>query len=180
MAEYIKPISKKSDYNKDNIIYKSVNILQSKKITNHILKNEEYPYYDNTRETNKKANTERNSNNLIIKTETIEKNKNQPQKEVLNIQAQSTKNLESNKDELDCCERCKDYFNCYCSEDCKKIGYAILIILSILTCLFFLIFFSINCLECFELCESFKNCDCRCCKFRCCCCKKKQKEINKN
>ena len=166
--------------NKNNIICKSVNILQSNKITDDILNKEEYPYYDNLRTTNKKAKTERNSDNILVKTITENKNINQPQKNMINTKAESIDNAESNKEKEDCCERCKDYFDCYCSEDCKKIGYVILIILSILTCLFLLIFLSINCLECFELCANLKNCDCSCCICRCCCCKKKQKETNQH
>ena len=163
---------------KDNIICKSVNILQSNKITDNILNKEEYPYYDNLRTTNKKAKTERNSDNILVKTITENKNINQPQKNMINTKAESIDNAESNKEKEDCCERCKDYFDCYCSEDCKKIGYVILIILSILTCLCLFALLSIKCLEIFELCADLKNCDCRCCKCRCCCCKKKQKEIN--
>ena len=163
--------------NKNNIIYKSVNIFESKK-TNDILNNEETKI--------KKANTERNSNNLFVKTETIEKNINQPQKEVNNIEIKSTDNKESSEDQKDCCEscknKCKGCFNCYCSDTCKKITYAILFIISILTLLIFLIYFAISCLELFEICGDLKNIDCSCCKNRCrccCCCKKKQEEINK-
>ena len=170
---------------KNNAIYKSVDILPSNKISNNIINNKEYPYYNNLPVINQKAYTERNTDDLTIKNQKLEKNIEQTQKEIINIEKQSSNNNERYKEENKCCKCCKDKCERCCEfckeKKCKIIWIVILGIIAVIVCIIFFpcvgacLANDVNVFDGIRHCDCDVNCDCKCC-----CCKKKRYEINWN
>ena len=177
-------IKNKEINKKNNIISKSINILPSIQAPNDLETYKVYSYSGGMNAIKEITFDRRNSNDLIIKNENIEK-KEQPQKEIIEVNDNKEQSIDNNKPKKKkCCECCNCPKCCgFCYEKyCKIILAAILIILVLVTCTFLLGPACANCFDCFTGCEDFRGCSecCSECCSKCSCCKKKKiEEVNK-